>query len=217
MIAKITRGSSAVGLARYLHGAGKGTEHRILLPNGTEHLGGVVIMSNIIEVEGALHGRGWAKVMEDAIGVRPEIKNPVWHCSLNLAPGDRRLTDAEWADAATEFIRRMDVESQPVVAVRHDDRGIHIAMSRVDEAGEVWSAQADYRRAQKARQAVEDDFDLVAAPTQKDRDDHVGQVADRIATQVAISPTGQVELEAEGERYRVRASGTPACAALACP
>jgi hypothetical protein len=58
-------------------------------------------------------------------------------------------------------------EGHPWVAVRHDDRGIHIVVSRIDDMREVWHARNDYRQAQKARQAVEREHGLIAAPTRK--------------------------------------------------
>ena len=168
MIAKITRGGSAGGLAAYLHGPGAGTEHAVEV-DGQQVAGGMVVASNVPGVQvGDLDGRRWGRWLDRAAASRPEIKGPVWHCSLNLAPGDRALTRQEWADAASEFVARMGIPaSHPWAAVQHDDRGIHIAVSRVDDTGRVWHARHDRRTAQKARQAVETRYQLAAAPTQK--------------------------------------------------
>lgn len=166
MIAKITRGSSAKGLAAYLHGPGLGTEHQVL---GTELAGGQVIASNVPGVDQATDGKRWGRWLDRAAATRGEIKNPIWHCSLNLAPGDRALTVAEWQRAATGFLQEMDVpEANPWVAVQHDERGIHIAVSRVDDQGKVWHARQDRRQAQRARQWVEKTYQLEKAPVRKD-------------------------------------------------
>ena len=168
MIAKITRGGSAAGLAAYLHGPGAGTEHTTEV-DGRQVPGGAVVASNVPGVQvGDLDGRRWGRWLDRAAASRPEIKGPVWHCSLNLAPGDRALTRQEWADAATGFVQRMGIPSgHPWAAVQHDDRGIHIAVSRVNDTGRVWHARHDRRTAQKARQALEREYRLTEAPIRK--------------------------------------------------
>jgi len=168
VIAKITRGGSAAGLAAYLHGPGAGTEHTTEV-DGRQVPGGAVVASNVPGVQvGDLDGRRWGRWLDRAAASRPEIKGPVWHCSLNLAPGDRALTRQEWADAATGFVQRMGIPSgHPWAAVQHDDRGIHIAVSRVNDTGRVWHARHDRRTAQKARQALEREYRLTEAPIRK--------------------------------------------------
>ncbi len=168
MIAKITRGGSAAGLAAYLHGPGAGTEHTTEV-DGRQVPGGAVVASNVPGVQvGDLDGRRWGRWLDRAAASRPEIKGPVWHCSLNLAPGDRALTRQEWADAAAGFVQRMGIPAgHPWAAVQHDDRGIHIAVSRFDDGGKVWHARQDRRTAQKARQSLERAYRLVEAPIRK--------------------------------------------------
>lgn len=165
MIAKITRGSSARGLAAYLHGPGKGTEHRDLV---TGLPGGRVITSNIPGVTDNTDGKRWSRWMDRAISGRSEIKDPIWHCSLNLAPEDTALTAQQWTEAVPRFLIAMRVPSdQPWVAVQHDDRSVHVVVSRVNDEGTVWHARNDRRAAQKARQRLETDYQLTPAPTKK--------------------------------------------------
>lgn len=197
MIAKITRGSSAAGLARYLHGPGRGTAHRVVLQDGAEHRGGVVVASNIAGALGSLDGRRWGRWLDRAAGSRPDIGQPIWHCSLRCAPGDRVMDDLEWAAAVALFVDALGLpDTVPWVAVRHDDDGVHIAVSRVDDEGRVWHARGDYRAAQRARQAVERAHGLAAAPTRRDAGD-----ADLAGW---MPPAG--EYVAEGRRWRVRSS-----------
>lgn len=68
MIAKITRGGSAGGLAVYLHGPGAGTEHAVEV-DGQRVADGMVVASNVPGSRwgtstGVLGGGGW-------IGPRP--------------------------------------------------------------------------------------------------------------------------------------------------
>lgn len=167
MIAKITRGSSAAGLARYLHGPGTGTTHEIEV-DGQMISGGVVISASVPNARGDIDGRRWGRWLDRAANMRPEIRNPVWHCSLNLAPDHRRLSTAEWVDAVDQFREAMKIpEDNPWVVVQHDDRGIHLVVSRVDDAGGVWHARNDRRQAQTARNRIEQRLGLVQAPLQK--------------------------------------------------
>src|SRR3954465_12584272 len=98
MIGKVTRGSDAGGLLRYLYGPGRANEH------DDPHL--VASWDNdpaSLEPEllrgGRPDVRRLAHLLEQpaAAAVRaPE--RPVWHCAVRTAPGDRRLSDAEWRD-----------------------------------------------------------------------------------------------------------------------
>lgn len=162
MIAKITRGSTAGGLAAYLHGPGRANEH---VYDGT--LGGAVI-GGTLGAEGARDGRGWAADMQSAIDARPEIKGPVWHMSLRCAPGDPTLSDAGWRHAAQTMGERMGWAEQPWVMVRHGADHVHIVVSRVGWDRSIWHARNDRRAAQEARQVVERDLGLTRAPVRRE-------------------------------------------------
>jgi hypothetical protein len=75
---------------------------------------------------------GLLKQPQAALGERG-YPRPVWHCALRAAPGDRMLSDDEWAAIAHEVMHRTglsphDQEDQAVrwVAVRHGDDHIHL-------------------------------------------------------------------------------------------
>lgn len=165
MIAKITRGERAGDIAAYLHGPGKANEHQYTVGE-RRHSGGVVIGGNLGR-EGHTEGASWAADLREAAGTRPEIRRPIWQVSLRTAPGDRRLSDEQWRDAATIMAERMGYEEHPWVMVRHGEDHVHIVVSRVSDTGQVWHARQDFRAAQSAATAMEKHFDLIQAPRQK--------------------------------------------------
>ena len=165
MIAKITRGERAGDIAAYLHGPGKANEHEYTIGNA-RHSGGVVIGGNLGR-EGHTDGASWAADLREAAGTRPDIGKPIWQVSLRTAPGDRRLSDEQWRDAATIMADRMGYEEHPWVMVRHGDDHVHIVVSRVSDTAEVWHARQDFRAAQSAATAMEKHFGLIQAPRQK--------------------------------------------------
>ena len=105
--------------------------------------------------------------MRRAYRGRDDVSRPVWQCSLRTAPEDRRLSDAEWADAAQAFAERLGFDEHPWVAVRHADDHIHLALSRVAHDGRVWLGRHDYRATQDARRALELELGLTQAPVRR--------------------------------------------------
>jgi hypothetical protein len=165
MIAKITRGERSGDIAAYLHGPGKANEHEYTVGN-VRHSGGMVIGGNLGR-EGHTDGSSWAADLREAAGTRPDIGKPIWQVSLRTAPGDRRLSDEQWQDAATIMAERMGYEEHPWVMVRHGEDHVHIVVSRVSDTAQVWHARQDFRAAQSAATALEKHFGLIQAPRQK--------------------------------------------------
>lgn len=165
MIAKITRGERAGDIAAYLHGPGKANEHEYTLGH-VRRFGGIVIGGNLGRA-GHTDGASWAADLREAAGTRPDITKPIWQVSLRTAPGDRRLSDQQWQDAATIMAERMGYEEHPWVMVRHGEDHVHIVVSRVSDTAQVWHARQDFRAAQSAATALERHFDLIQAPRQK--------------------------------------------------
>lgn len=162
MIAKITNGTRVGDIAAYLHGPGRANEHRFEVA-GRTYSGGRVIGGNL-GYEGHIDPDQWVKLMRQALNKRPEAKKPVWQCSLRNTANDRRLTDAEWADAGQSFAESMGFEGHPWVMVRHGDDHVHVVVSRVDFEGQLWSRSNDRRKAQTAASALEDAYGLEKAP-----------------------------------------------------
>lgn len=165
MIAKITRGERAGDIAAYLHGPGKANEHEYTVGH-VRRSGGIVIGGNLGR-EGHTDGAIWAADLREAAGTRPDIRKPIWQVSLRTAPGDPRLSDQQWQDAATIMAERMGYEEHPWVMVRHGEDHVHIVVSRVSDTAQVWHARQDFRAAQSAATALEKHFDLIQAPRQK--------------------------------------------------
>ncbi|MFZ2530017.1 MAG: relaxase/mobilization nuclease domain-containing protein [Rhodococcus sp. (in: high G+C Gram-positive bacteria)] len=153
MIAKISTGSDPKGLARYLHGPGKATPHTYRNEAGRLIAGGTVIAGSVQVT--AKNPTRWGRDFERAAATNARVGKPVWHCSLRCAPGDRRLTDTEFADIAQTVAERMGFENHPWVAVRHDDDHIHIAVSRVDFQGVTWKNSNDRWKVVEVMREVE--------------------------------------------------------------
>jgi hypothetical protein len=165
VIAKITRGSRAGDIAAYLHGPGKANEHRYTKDHAGQR-GGMVIGGNLGR-EGETDGTRWAQDLRAAARTREDIGKPIWQVSLRTAPGDRKLSDQEWADAGQQFAEAMGYSEHPWVMVRHGDDHVHIVTSRVSETGEVWHARQDFRNAQRAATQLEKAYNLHQAPRQR--------------------------------------------------
>ncbi len=199
MIAKITRGSRVGDIAAYLHGPGKANEHQYR-DGSTRVRGGQVIGGNLGR-DGDQNGSRWAQDLRAAQAMRPEIKNAIWQTSLRTAPGDRRLSDQEWADAGQTFAEKMGFDQHPWVMVRHGEDHVHIVTSRVSETGEVWHARQDFRQAQSAAKQLEQDYGLTEAPRQR--------AASRVRTPAVVERQGYRDKQTElaGKRAAELARG----------
>src|ERR1039457_7130456 len=100
VIGKVTRGTDARRLLYYLYGPGKANEHI------DPHL--VAGFSDPAELEperrpdGSRDFRRLTGLLAQPLAglAGPGYAKPVWHCALRAAPGDRMLSDAEWAQVA---------------------------------------------------------------------------------------------------------------------
>ena len=127
MIGKVSpHGQRVTGLIYYLFGPGREAEHT------DPHI--VAGWRHPAELEPPLRGdgsrdfRNLAGLLQqphDALGPRGSPR-PVWHCSVRAAPGDRILSDDEWAQVAFEIMHRTGLapygqEDDAVrwIAVRH--------------------------------------------------------------------------------------------------
>jgi hypothetical protein len=137
------RGSRVSGLIYYLFGPGRNEEHT------DPHL--VAGWRHPAEIDPPLrddghrdfrHLNGLLQQPQEALGDRGAAK-PVWHCSVRAAPGDRMLSDDEWAQLACDIMHRtglapygQDDDAVRWVAVRHAADHIHIVamLARQDGA-----------------------------------------------------------------------------------
>ncbi|MFF2545157.1 relaxase/mobilization nuclease domain-containing protein [Kitasatospora sp. NPDC058063] len=94
------------------------------------------------------------------------MKKPVWHCSVRTAPGDRLLSDEEWAVvarrvvAATGIAEEGDPDGCRWVAVRHAEDHIHIAATIVRGDLRKADIEFDFRRAQAECRRIEREWGL---------------------------------------------------------
>ncbi|MFE0138146.1 mobilization protein, partial [Streptomyces sp. NPDC059037] len=134
-------GDDTAGLLYYLYGAGRAEEHV------DPHL--------VASFDGMAPDPGrradFHRAIKDLAGLidqpvealpshaRPAL--PVWHTSVRAAPGDRTLSDDEWADIARRVVAATGIDpgdGEPGcrwAAVRHADQNNHNLPPRVCECG----------------------------------------------------------------------------------
>jgi hypothetical protein len=126
VIGKVLLGARPGGLIRYLYGPGRHEEHT------DPHI--VAGWRSPGELEPPLRpggGRDFRRLTGllqqtvAALGGGPPAQ-PVWHCVARAAPGDRMLSDGQWAQVAGEIMHRtalapyrQDDDAVRWVAIRH--------------------------------------------------------------------------------------------------
>jgi hypothetical protein len=98
----------------------------------------------------------------------PGYAEPVWHCAVRTAPGDRMLSAAEWAQVAAGIMHRSGLAPEKDdlgvrwVAVRHAADHIHIVATLARQDGtrpRIWN---DFYRVREACREAETRFGLQA-------------------------------------------------------
>ena len=167
MIGKVLRGERPAGLIYYLYGPGKYEEHT------DPHI--VAGWRHPAELEPPLRPYGHRDFRElngllqqtlAALGDRAS-SSPVLHCVARAAPGDRMLSDDEWAQVAGEIMHRTGLapygeEDDAVrwVAIRHADDHIHVVATLARQDGRRPRLSNNYYRVREACLAVENRFGL---------------------------------------------------------
>ncbi|WP_436493203.1 relaxase/mobilization nuclease domain-containing protein [Actinokineospora sp. HUAS TT18] len=179
MIGRVIRGWRVDGLVRYLFGPGRHHEHSDQhvvaswdgLPSrhqpprrGLDEFDTTALATLLADPAFAA---GIPQREPDLIDGATRPQGPVWHCALRTAPGDRELTDDEWAQVAADVMDRTGIApaGDPGgcrwVAVRHAPDHIHIAavLVRQDTLRSV-SPRRDYHRVREACLAAENRYGL---------------------------------------------------------
>ncbi|MFB8127080.1 relaxase/mobilization nuclease domain-containing protein [Streptomyces bacillaris] len=157
-------GERTIGLLAYLYGPGKREEH--VDPHLVASFDGMAPDP----------GRDPNATLKDlqqlldqpvmALAERARPAKHVWHTSVRTAPGDRTLSDEEWASIARRIVAATGIDpgdGQPGcrwAAVRHADDHIHIVATLVTEDGH---RPDDYRsgaRAQAEARLIEKELGL---------------------------------------------------------
>lgn len=223
MKAKITKGSGFGGVLRYVldikAGGGRGSKR-----------------AEVLEVASIGLGQCYELFMKRfalCAALRPNIKKPVWHCSLSLPEGEK-LEPGRWEEVVESFLARMGFgANHPRAVVRHGDKEhdhVHIVCCRIGMDGRLWDDSHDVRRAIGATQELEKEFRLTPTKgfggkpqiknttfSERKMEDRTGEAAPRVRLQeiigqiVAVGPTA-VEfceyLEASGVEVRANLAGS---------
>ncbi|MEU6463791.1 mobilization protein [Streptomyces sp. NPDC046976] len=168
MVPDVSTGSSTLGLINYLFGKGRRDEHT------DPHIVAAWDMAGAPDPgrDPTATYTQLARRLDHHVDLRTRElggKQPpqhVWHCPVRTAPGDRYLTDAEWAEvagrvvAATGIAPEGDDNACRWIAVRHADDHIHIMATTVRADGRRPRTNRDGWRAQLECRKIEAEFGL---------------------------------------------------------
>ncbi|WP_435220728.1 relaxase/mobilization nuclease domain-containing protein [Streptomyces sp. Tue6028] len=165
MVPDISTGSRTYGLLNYLYGPGRRDEHT------DPHL--VASWMPGLAPDPGRDPAATLKQLTDRLDLPvlalPKNRRParhVWHCPVRTAPGDRHLSDAEWAEVARRIVHATgiaedgDAKACRWIAVRHADDHIHLVATLVREDGRRPRRHEDGIRAQAECRKIEKEFGL---------------------------------------------------------
>ncbi|ONI48509.1 relaxase/mobilization nuclease domain-containing protein [Streptomyces sp. IB2014 011-1] len=163
MIVKRARdGGQTTGLLYYLFGPGRANEHtdpHIVaawgsgVPDPGRGVGNIPMLAALLDAP------------VEALTSRPPAKH-VYHVPVRLDPGDRTLTDAEFADIAREVMHatgvaeKGDDQAARWIAVRHAPDHIHIVATLARQDGMKVPLSQDKKKMQAAARALEERYGL---------------------------------------------------------
>lgn len=154
MKAKISRGGGFRGALNYVLDVGKDATGDKM----AEIVGGTMITRD---------AAGMSREFSAVRQLRPDIKKPVWHCSLSLPPGDK-LSSSKWQEVAEDFMQEMGFPADTqYTVVRHGDTDkdhVHIVASRISLSGNVWHGKFEAYEAINATQRLEQKHGLTLTP-----------------------------------------------------
>lgn len=123
MTAKIVKGSSFSGAVGYM--LSKKEKAEILKAEGVRMEPKELTVKSF-ELQASMH---------------PNIRNPVWHISLNFSQQDKdRLTNQKMVQIAETYMQKMGINNTQYLIVRHHDREhphIHLCINRIDNNGKL--------------------------------------------------------------------------------
>ncbi|MFH8684208.1 relaxase/mobilization nuclease domain-containing protein [Streptomyces lydicus] len=165
MVPDISTGGRTYGLLAYLYGPGRRDEHI------DPHL--VASWMPELAPDPGRDQAATLKQLADRLDLPvlavPKHRRParhVWHCPVRTAPGDRYLTDAEWAEVARRIVHATgiaeygDDKACRWIAVRHADDHIHIVATLKRENGRSPRRHEDGIRAQAECRKIEKEWGL---------------------------------------------------------
>ncbi|MEC3995316.1 mobilization protein [Actinacidiphila sp. DG2A-62] len=183
MVPDISTGSRTRGLLSYLYGPGRRDEHTdphivaaFAMPGIPDPGRAPLDQHHNVLTELADYLDQPVRVREQRTGKK--VPQHVWHCPVRTAPGDRYLTDEEWAEVARRVVHATGIAPDGDdagcrwIAVRHAEDHIHIMATSVREDGRRPRTNRDGQRAQAECRTIEAELglrrlksgDLTAAP-----------------------------------------------------
>ena len=161
MVAKTNRGTSLYGAIAYNQQKVGDSHARIISGNR--------MIADITDSPERLMQRTmWA--FESYLLANRNTEKPILHISLNPSPEDK-LTDAQFANLAKEYMDKMGYGDQPYIVYMHEDIGrrhIHIVSTCVNEKGEKIDDAYEWNRSMKACRELERKFGLKQHADKKD-------------------------------------------------
>ncbi|MGZ2360113.1 relaxase/mobilization nuclease domain-containing protein [Streptomyces sp. 372A] len=171
MVPDVSTGDRSRGLLSYLFGPGRRNEHTdshivaaFAMPGINDpgrvpldqHHGALSELADYLDQP--------VKLREQRLGKK--VPQHVWHCPVRAAPGDRYLTDEEWAEVARRIVHSTGIAEHGDdaacrwIAVRHAEDHIHIMATSVREDGRRPRNKGDGRRAQAECRRIEAELGL---------------------------------------------------------
>ncbi len=139
-------------------------------------------------------------------------RNPVWHCPLRTAPGDRLLPDGRWAEVAVDLMHRTGIAPRGDdggcrwVAVRHDEVTIHVVAVLARQGGARAHPANDWHQVRATCLAAEANSGLqVTAPADKTAARHTTR-----AETEKVSRSGQLLLARDWLRGQIQSAAAGA-------
>lgn len=109
-----------------------------------------------------------AKSFELQASMKPNVKKPVWHISLNFSEKDKdKLSNEKMIQIAETYMQRMNIKSTQYLMVRHHDRQhphIHLCINRIDNDGKLISDKNEKYRSSKICRELTEKYGLYLAP-----------------------------------------------------
>jgi hypothetical protein len=168
VIGKVIRGTNVARLLHYLYGPGRANEHTD--PHLVAGFGDPAELEPARRPTGSRDLRRLAGLLTQPLAALDgsNYAKPVWHCSLRTAPGDRLLSDAEWAEVAAQVMYQAglapagDDLAVRWVAVRHAPDHIHLVATLARQDGHRPKLWNDFFQVRRACQEAERRFGLRA-------------------------------------------------------
>ena len=170
VIAKVTRGNRIHGLVAYLHGPGKHEEHV------DPHL--IAAWDPALLADARPDRTGQQRIAYEMDAIRALFDEQiaggaVYQFSLRCAPGDRSLSDAEWAETVQDALGALQLSEDTEtgragvrwIATRHADDHVHVAAVLMREDGKPIKnggviGRSDYRVLRAVCERAEERYQL---------------------------------------------------------